>query len=82
MDTNGETMLHKTEITKRLNSMELNDVTFGLELMNTIDITPQTFQDLLGLPRPIHRFDQLKKALAQMPHGFYIAVWAMLNIAE
>ena len=72
-------MLHKTEIKQRLNSRKFNDVTAVLELMNRMDITPRKFQELLDLPQEIHRFDQLKTALAQKPHGFYIAVWATLN---
>ena len=74
-------MLQKTEIHKRLHSIELDDVTSGLELMGP-QITPKYFQRLLGLPKPISRFDQLKDALDQLPHGFYIAVWAMLNMTD
>ena len=68
------------EIQKLLTSTSLDDVTHGLQLMETMPISQKSLQDLLGIHTTNASFSQLRSDLSRLPHGFVIAVWAVVNV--
>ena len=75
-------MLQKTKIQKLLHSSSLDDVTSALDLLDSMEVTPQNVQELFGVKLNVSGFMNLKESLSNLPHGFYIAVWALFNVVE